>query len=85
MPTLPAPMTKILVRRRCGTAEEVGVTGQPSATGWKKPDEAPPASKPSSDSDEALCILDGVGWGGVVTLHDGLAWRPWWFGPGRRG
>uniref|UniRef100_A0A0A9DSJ9 Cl2158_1 n=1 Tax=Arundo donax TaxID=35708 RepID=A0A0A9DSJ9_ARUDO len=53
MPTLPAPITDTLVRRRrCA----VGVQ-PPSATGRKKPEDASPASKPSSDSDEAFFIV----------------------------
>ncbi|BAS76558.1 Os02g0105300 [Oryza sativa Japonica Group] len=50
IPTLPAPITDIFVsRRRC----DVGVD-PPSATGRKNPDDAPSASNPSSDRDEAF-------------------------------
>jgi hypothetical protein len=53
IPTLPAPMTDTLVslRRWC----DVGV--ESSDTGRKKPEEAPLASKPSSESDVAFFIL----------------------------
>ena len=85
MPTLPAPMTETLVRRRCGTEREDGVSGQSSATGRKKPREAPPASKPSSDNDEVLCIFadwlgnaaDEIEWDCRIGLACGVVmnWR----------
>lgn len=53
MPTLPLPMTETLVNLwRCA----VGVA-PPSATGRKKPEDASPASKPSSESDETFLIF----------------------------
>jgi hypothetical protein len=50
-------MTETLVRRRCGAELEEWELS--SATGRKKPDEAPAASKPRSDRDDILCIVDG--------------------------
>ncbi|PWZ22308.1 hypothetical protein Zm00014a_009919 [Zea mays] len=77
IPTLPAPITDTLVslRRWCG---DVGVT-PPSVTGRKKPEEAPLASKPSSESDEAFFIIYLSHCFALLWLGLPASWSRSWF------